>query len=105
MNTLMELYILDKQHVMKSILVFGNNQPCLDVIEEKGTKDSIWLGLNRDRSPDSGWDELRKTILKNSRQVNLTKELKVTLLEDLAYAFGQDTKKFNEKLKEFGFAE
>ncbi len=70
------------------------NQPILD-IDEKG------FGLNRDRDPDRDWGELRWS--KEFKEVEITPKLLQTLLEDLAYAYGSDTKKFTEKLKEFKF--
>lgn len=85
---------------MKTILVFPGNHPCLDV---KIASNGLIYGLNRDRTPDSSWGELRKTILDIAEEAELTPELKLTLLEDLAYAFGNNTKEFNAKLKEFEF--
>jgi hypothetical protein len=79
---------------MKKILVFGHNQPCLDV---RGN-----MGLNRDRNPDRDWSELRDTTLLYAKEVEMTNELKQILLEDLAYTYGSVTDKFASKLKEFG---
>jgi hypothetical protein len=79
---------------MDKILVFKNNQPCLD-IQSDGT------GINRDRNPDAGWSELRATNIKYAKEVELTPELKVILIEDLAYFLGQYSNKFTVKLKEF----
>jgi len=76
---------------MDKILVFYCNQPCLDKL----------TGLNRDRNPDSNWHELRSTILTAAKEVELTPELKQILLEDIAYVYGNDSKKFTAKLKEF----
>lgn len=63
------------------------------------------MGLNRDRNPDADWDELRSTNLNSNTisEVELTEELKIILLEDLAYTYGNNTTKFNNKLKEFKF--
>lgn len=36
-----------------------------------------------------------------AKEVELTPELKQILLEDLAYAYGRNTNKFGQKLKEF----
>lgn len=79
---------------MQKILVFNGNQPCLDI-------QSNSTGVNRDRNPDANWDELRATSLNYAKEVELTPELKLILLEDLAYFLGQKTTKFTEKLKEF----
>ena len=87
------------KHIMKKILVFNGNQPCLDIsfdiIQQKK------YGLNRDRFPDVDWGQLRKTVLSDAKQVELTKSLKKILIEDLAYVYGKDSKKFSEKLIEF----
>ena len=85
---------------MKKILVFPGNQPCLDI---GTTPIGITFGLNRDRTPDASWGELRKTRLYIAEEVELTPELKLILLEDLAYVYGNNTKEFNAKLKEFEF--
>ena len=76
---------------MAKILVFYDNQPCLD----KST------GLNRDRNPDNGWTELRNTVLTQAKETELTPELKQVLLEDIAYVYGNNSKQFTAKLKEF----
>lgn len=79
---------------MDKILVFHGNQPCLDVQGDD-------TGVHRDRNPDAGWNELRATNMKFAKEVELTPELKLILLEDLAYFLGQHTTKFTAKLKEF----
>ncbi len=83
---------------MKKILVFHGNQPCLDISENNVGKK---FGLNRDRNPDRDWTELRNTSLEYAKEVELTPELKLILLQDLAYAYGNDTDKFTQKLKEY----
>jgi hypothetical protein len=44
------------------ILVFPGNQPCLEVTtcDTEGPNFNVKYGLNRDRSPDSGWGEMRR---------------------------------------------
>ena len=91
---------------MKKVFVFHHNQVALDIIVESGSHQSssnhkVQFGLNRDRQPDSSWNELRNTRLDQAVELELTPELKQVLLEDLAYAYGQDSEKFTEKLKEF----
>jgi hypothetical protein len=86
------------------ILVFYGNQPCLDITtcDVEGPNFNVKYGVNRDRNPDRDWSELRKSrISTNTKEVEMTPELKIILLEDLAYTYGQDSKKFNAKLKEF----
>jgi hypothetical protein len=82
------------------IKVIYKNQPILDIDEDN-------FGLNRDRNPDSGWGELRRSSLTHNKTIevdlNENRKLAIILIEDLAYAYGSDTKKFNKKLKEFGF--
>jgi hypothetical protein len=79
---------------MQKILVFNGNQPCLD-IQSDGT------GVNRDRNPDAGWDELRASNMKYAKEQELTEELKIILIEDLAYFLGKHSNKFTVKLREF----
>lgn len=78
---------------MTKILVFYGNQPCLNIAGKSG--------LNRDRNPDNGWDELRSTAIVAAKETELTSELKQILLEDIAYVYGNDSKQFTAKLKEF----
>lgn len=87
------------------MLVFYGNQPCLDieVCQTPGPNFNRKYGLNRDRNPDRDWSELRNTDLSIAKVVKDTPELRQILLEDLAYTYGRDTKKFSEKLKEFGY--
>ena len=80
---------------MEKILVFKKKQPCLNIQDG--------FGLNRDRNPDSDWNELRVTDIKSAKKTKLTPELKQILLEDLAYVYGNNSKTFREKLKEFKF--
>lgn len=87
------------------ILVSNYNQPCLEIetCNSPGPNFNVKYGLNRDRFPDRGWSELRKSRLDNFKEVEMTPELRTILLEDLAYTYGTDTKSFNAKLKEFKF--
>lgn len=89
---------------MTKILVFSNNQPCLNITTlhvKNTTNDGKKFGLNRDRCPDKDWSELRNTSLEHAKEVELTKELKQILIEDLAYAYGSNTSLFSSKMKEF----
>lgn len=82
---------------MKTIKVNYGFQPILHIDEEG-------MGLNRDRNPDNGWSELRRTRIENNesiKEVELTPKMKQILIEDLAYAYGNDSTKFSKKLKEF----
>lgn len=85
------------------IFVFYNNQPCLDInqCETEGVNYMASYGLNRDRNPDTDWGELRRTRLTEAKEVELDERLRLILLEDLAFAFGNDSKKFRNKLYEF----
>lgn len=85
-----------------------HGQPVLDVsISDTTDKSSPNFGkeygVNRDRCPDADWGELRQTCMSYAKEVELTPELKQILLEDLAYAYGRNTNKFGQKLKEFNF--
>lgn len=81
------------------LFVFYGRQPCLEIKEEKYGR----FGVNRDRQPDSGWGEMHSTTMEYAKEIEMTDELKITLLEDLAYAYGSNSKKFREKLIEFKF--
>ena len=75
-----------------------HGQPIINI--EVSASSGSRFGDNRDRFPDSGWNELRTTNLDFNKTTVLkldTKELKLTVLEDLAYAYGRNTKKFSEK--------
>lgn len=83
---------------MKTIWTAWNGtEPILDIDEEG-------FALYRDRDPDAGWGPLRRSKMsKNDHiiQVELTPELKQTLLEDIAFTYGKDSKKFTAKMQEF----
>lgn len=89
---------------MKTIKVFPNNEPCLEIRTETidGPNKGRNYGLHRDRFPDAGWGELRNTDLSYSKELELTGELRKILIEDIAFAYGNDTKKFSKKMNEFG---
>lgn len=60
------------------------------------------FGMHRDRIPDAGWSELRSSRLEGKvEDLPATPELLQILLEDLAYAYGENSTKFIEKLREF----
>ena len=87
------------------MLVFYGNQPVLEIKTEtqSGANFGNKYGLNRDRLPDSGWGELQWTILTEAEELEETPKLRQLLLEELAYAYGNNTNKFREKLIEFKF--
>ena len=87
---------------MKIYLFYGT-QPCLDITicKDEEPNYNVKYGVNRDRDPDSGWGQMRSTILSSAKEVELIPELKITLLQDLVFYYGSDSKKFTEKLKEF----
>ena len=78
---------------MRKINVFYRTEPCLEV------KDGF--GLHRDRNPDSGWNEWRKTTIDLMEEVVLTPELAQILIEDIAHYYGQDSKLFTEVMNKF----
>lgn len=88
---------------MKKIKVFYGRQPILEVRTETSPGPNLGneYGMSRDRKPDAGWGQITGTIMDKAVEVDLTPELKQTLLEDIAYVYGQDSSKFTEKLKEF----
>lgn len=74
---------------MKIFVVYGR----LPVVHINGT-----LAVYRDRDENG---ETFQRPFSDTTHVELTPELKQTLLEDLAYFYGNNSKKFTEKLKEF----
>lgn len=80
-------------------------QPLLGTTKGISAGKETDFAIFRDRFPDSGWGELQQVNLELSAEKiqdsELTEELRITLLADLAYAYGSDTKKFTEKLKDF----
>ena len=82
------------------LVKFIHNEPILEI-------DNYGFGLTRDRYPDSGWNELSNTNLENRKineiDISLSENLEYRhiLLEDLAYTYGSNSKKFREKLIEF----
>lgn len=89
---------------MKTIKTFYNIQPVLDIRVEKtpGPNFGKEYGLNRDRCPDRDWGEYRSTSMDLTKDTELTPELLQILVEDLANYYGENSKLFSEKLKEFG---
>ncbi len=93
---------------MKTILTI-KNLPVLDVstltVPENTPNYGKKYGLIRDRNSGrywSGyWSELRSSDISLAKEVKLTKKLKLTLLEDLAYAYGRNADQFRKKIIEF----
>lgn len=90
------------------ILAFYGKEPVLELTtcEIEGPNYGKRYGLHRERDNPSNminWGDLWNTPIDRCKEVNLTSELKITLLEDLAFCYGQQSAKFNAKLKEFGF--
>lgn len=85
---------------MKTILVY-NGQPILDIIKSISAGKKVDFGVYRDRYPDNGWGEIRQVNLKLSKpkKEKLTNELKLMLLGDLAFVYGNNTSRFEDKLK------
>lgn len=82
------------------ILVFHTDQPVLSVIYDSSQK--AWFGINRDRQPDSGWNEFRNSRIEEEnfcKWTELTPELKKILIEDICEYF--TGKLAYLKLKEF----
>jgi len=105
------------------IKVFSENQPIIS--EEWNEQQKCYFGLNRDRYPDNGWGEFRKTRMEpwsesntmgykeveldfeeasrevgyGYEQIEYIEELKQILVEDICEYYGS---KAYSKLKEFG---
>lgn len=83
------------------LVKFNYNQPILHINNEG-------FGLNRDRNPDRDWGQLRNTRIegnKNIKEIDISLPenyyYKLTLIEDIAYAYGLDSVKFINKMIEF----
>lgn len=87
---------------MKTIKTY-RGQPILEVSKGISAGKETDFGTFRDRLPDRDWSELQRTNMELNKieDSELTPELKLILLGDLAYMYGSDTVKFEEKLKEF----
>lgn len=84
-----------------TIDVFYGNEPVIEV--KFDAQQNAHYGLHRDRVPDRDWPELRWTRIDNNdkyKSVKLTDELKIILLEDLAFTYGK-TNELRGKLIEF----
>lgn len=90
---------------MKTIKTYYG-QPILDIAEGISAGEKVKFGVFRDRSPDSSWGELHQVNLVHCsdkiEEKPLTENLRIRLLSDLAYAYGDITDRFEQKLKEFG---
>ena len=80
-------------------------QPILEIVKGISAGKEVDFGVTRDRQPDNGWGEMHKINLELSaekiKETELNEHIKMKLLGDLAYAYGQNTNKFEQKLKEF----
>ena len=88
---------------MKIKAVYGI-QPILDVQDGISAGKTVPFRLNRDRIPDNGWPQLRSTNMSSDviKEVPLNAKMKLILLQDLAYTYGQNSDKFTAKLVKFG---
>ncbi len=90
--------------IMKTIKTYYG-QPILDTVKGISAGKEVDFGVFRDREPDADWGQIHQVNLERLaekiKEQPLTEELKIKLLGDLAYAYGNNTKKFEEKLKEF----
>jgi hypothetical protein len=89
---------------MKTIKTY-NGQPILEVVKGISAGKEVDFGVTRDRQPDNGWGQMHKVNLELSaekiKETKITEHIKIKLLGDLAYAYGRNTNKFEQKLKEF----
>lgn len=87
---------------MKTIFIFPGNQPCLKIttldINPHSPNFGKEYGINRDRNPDSGWNEIRQTIMEQAKEVELTDELRKTVIEDLAFMCGYNSENFRQEM-------
>ena len=90
---------------MKTIKTYYG-QPILDVEKGISAGEEVDFGVFRDRQPDRDWGELQRVNLIHCsdkiEEQELTEDLRIKLLGDLAYTYGNDSNKFEQKVKEFG---
>ena len=77
--------------------------PILEIVKGTSAGKETDFGVFRNRYPDRDWAELQQVNMElgNIEEEPLTENLRIKLLGDLAYAFGNNTVKFEQKLKEF----
>jgi hypothetical protein len=83
---------------MKTILTFYGIHPVLNqwTYTIPGPNQGNRYGIRRDG------DEIKNTLIDDKCiEVELTTAMKLTLLQDLAFVYGQESMLFAEKLKEF----
>lgn len=89
---------------MKTIKTYYG-QPILETVKRISAGKEIDFGICRDRNPDCGWGEMHQVNLSMNniglKESELDAELKLRLLEDLAYAYGNNTEKFRFYLLKF----
>lgn len=89
---------------MKKILVTKNNEPILDIVKDISAGQETDFGVYRVAYPDCDWDRIHQINLSMdgyTKTVEISDALKLVLLGDLAYVYGRNTMKFEQKIKEF----
>lgn len=78
-------------------------EPILGIVDGVSGGKPTKFGVYRDRQPDRDWGEIIQKNMETGgiETRTLTPELKLRLLGDLAYVYGNKTEKFEEKVKEF----
>ena len=78
--------------------------PILDIVKGISAGKQVDFGVVRDKFPDRDWGEVKEVNLEfgqGLRDTEFTEELRIKLLVDLAYVYGLNSNKFEQKLKEF----
>ena len=115
-----EQYLADEiktklSNVKIELYFYHGDIPIIDTMIKQSKGEPTLFGLYRDRFPDNSWGELRWRNLEFSKEhvtkitnmseyYNLLSKdpgLKLSILQDLAYAFGEDTDKFTKQLNHF----
>lgn len=87
---------------MRKILTTQFGEPILEITKDISAGLETDFGLHRDRVPDNGWSELRRCNMEttNLKEVEFNETTSQRLIEDLAFAFGGNTKKFQKRMEE-----
>ena len=89
---------------MKTIQTYYG-QPILEIVKAISAGKEVDFGVFRDRQPDRDWGQVQQVNLELSaekiKEQPLTEELRIKLLGDLAYVYGNNASRFEQKLKEF----
>jgi hypothetical protein len=86
------------------IKMYNGRQPILNIEKGISAGKETDFGVCRDPHPDRGWGEIHSVNMEMAKivEVDIADEgVLLTLLTDLAYVYGNDSKKFKEELVKY----